>query len=147
MITAGSIIKSSSALNGSYFENTSILIVEKNADGAIGFVMNMPSGHSLHELVEFSYSKPFPLFKGGPVDEEHIYVLHRRPDLINDSTPLSNGMYYGGSFQQVLHAININGISHDDLQLFLGYCGWDAGELEMEIEEGSWYIESETLSI
>ena len=26
------------------------------------------------------------------------------------------------------------------VRLFIGYCGWNAGELEAEIEEGSWQV-------
>jgi putative transcriptional regulator len=142
MIKVGSYIKSTSLLDGSYFENTTIFIVEKNADGAIGFVVNRPFGRSLNELKEFSKSKPFPLLEGGPVDQEHIYVVHSRPDFIKESNPLVNGKYYGGSMQEVIYAINEGGATEKEIQLFLGYCGWDANELEMEIEEGSWTVVS-----
>ena len=143
MIKVGSYIKSTSLLDGSYFENTIIFIVEKNAEGAIGFVVNRPFGRTLNELKEFSKSKPFPLLEGGPVDQEHIYVVHSRPDFIKDSQPLINGKYYGGSMQEVIYAINEGGATEKEIQLFLGYCGWDANELEMEIEEGSWTVASE----
>lgn len=140
MITSGQCIKSTTLLKGSYFENTTILIVEKNKEGAIGFIMNKPFGSSIHELTEFSYSKPFPLLEGGPVDQEHLFIVHKRPDLVSGGTPLPNGSYYGGSIDDVLDAINKKNISENEIRIFVGYCGWDAGELEAEIEEGSWSI-------
>ena len=42
--------------------------------------------------------------------------------------------------EQVIEAINNSGANNQDIQLFIGYCGWDAGELEAEIEEGSWVM-------
>lgn len=39
---AGFYIKSSDELNGSFFEQTTILIVEHNELGSTGFVMNRP---------------------------------------------------------------------------------------------------------
>ena len=138
MITPGSYIKSTTSLDGSYFENSIILIVENNNDGAVGFVVNRPFVRSLNELVEFKKSKSFPLLEGGPVDQEHIYVVHNRPDLIKGTQSISNGMYYGGDIQQVIEAINVHGATQKEIQLFIGYCGWDAEELEDELEEGSW---------
>ena len=143
MLTVGSHIKSTSLLDGSYFENATIIIVEKNSNGAVGFVVNRPFGRSLNELQEFRNSKPFPLLEGGPVDQEHIFVLHSRPDLIKGGLPISNNMYFGGAIQDVIKAINADAASQQEIQLFLGYCGWDADELEMEIEEGSWTVVSE----
>jgi putative transcriptional regulator len=139
-LKAGSSIKSTAALVGSFFENTTILLVEHNEKGSIGFVTNNPFGKSLHELVEFSHSKPFPLMDGGPVDREHIFVLHKRPDLIDGGKPIPDGLYMGGNMEQVVEAINTKGASSQEIQLFIGYCGWDAGELEMEVEEGSWTV-------
>lgn len=72
-------IKSTASLNGSIFEDTTILIVEHNEAGSTGFVTNKPYGKSLHDLIEFKHSKPFPLMDGGPVDRAHLFVLHKRP--------------------------------------------------------------------
>lgn len=139
-LKAGIYIKSTADLNGSFFEETTILIVQHNEEGSLGFVSNKSFGKSLHELIEFKHSKPFPLMDGGPVDREHIFVLHRRPDIIEGGEQVCDGLYLGGDMQQVIEAINTESITKDELQIFIGYCGWDAGELEAEIEEGSWTI-------
>ena len=77
---------------------------------------------------------------GGPVDRDHIYVLHKRPDLIDGGKQVSNGFYLGGNMDQVIEAINTNAANNKEIQLYIGYCGWDPGELEAEIEEGSWIV-------
>jgi putative transcriptional regulator len=139
-LKAGIFIKSTTELNGSFFEDTIILIVEHNEAGTIGFVTNKSFGKSLHEIIEFNHSKPFPLMDGGPVDRDHLFVLHKRPDIIDEGKEIPNGLYFGGNMEQVVEAINTRDASKEEIQIFIGYCGWDAGELEAELEEGSWTL-------
>ena len=139
-IIPGIFIKSTANLIGSFFEHAAILIVKHNEEGSIGFVTNKPFGKSLHELIEFSHAKPFPIMDGGPVDRDHLFVLHKRPDLIEGGEPVSNGLYLGGNMEQVIQAVNTHAANKEDIQLFIGYCGWDEGELEAELEEGSWIL-------
>jgi putative transcriptional regulator len=75
---------------------------------------------------------------GGPVDREHLFVLHKRPDLIDGGEQIPNGLYLGGNMEQVIEAINTKDANPQEIQLFIGYCGWDVGELDAEVEEGSW---------
>jgi len=137
-LKAGIYVKSTAALIGSFFEDTTILLVEHNQAGSTGFVTNKPFDKSLHELIEFNHSKPFPLMDGGPVDRAHLFVLHNRPDLIDGGKQLNNGLYLGGHMEQVIKAINTGSANNQEIQLFIGYCGWDVGELKAELEEGSW---------
>ncbi len=137
-LKAGIYIKSTDALNGSYFEHTTILIVKHNEEESLGFVTNKPFGKSLHDLIEFNHSKPFPLMDGGPVDREHLFVLHKRPDLIEGGEKMNSGFYLGGNMEQVIEAINTESATQEEIQIFIGYCGWDAGELDAELKEGSW---------
>jgi len=37
---------------------------------------------------------------------------------------------------QVIEAINTSGANQQEIQLYIGYCGWDLGDLEAEVEEG-----------
>ncbi len=139
-IKSGIYIKSTEALNGTFFEHTTILIVKHNDEESLGFVTNIPFQKSLHELIEFNQSKPFPLMDGGPVNREHLFVLHKRPDLIDGGEQVTNDLYLGGNMEQVIEAINVGGANNQEIQIFIGYCGWDAQELEAEIEEGSWML-------
>jgi putative transcriptional regulator len=139
-LKAGFYIKSTTALRGSFFENTTILLVQHNEKGTIGFVTHKTFEKSLHELIEFNHIKPFSLMDGGPVDREHLFVLHKRPDLIDGGKLVHNGLYLGGNMDQVINAINILNVNKEEIQIFIGYCGWDLGELEAEVEEGSWTI-------
>ena len=91
-------IKSTAALNGSFFEHTTILIVEHDEAGTIGFVSNKPFGKSLHKLIEFNHSKPFPLMDGGPVDRDRLFVLHKRPDLIDGGQTNTQWSLFGRQY-------------------------------------------------
>lgn len=139
-LKAGIYINSTEELNGSFFEHTTILIVQHNEEGSVGFVTNKPFGKSLHELIEFNHAKPYPLMDGGPVDREHLFVLHSRPDLIQGGEQTRNGLYLGGNMEQVIEAINNGAANQQEIQVFIGYCGWDPGELKAELEEGSWTL-------
>ena len=139
-LKAGMYIKSTEALIGSFFELTTILLLQHNEKGSLGFVTNKSFGRSLHELTEFSHSNPFPLMDGGPVDREHLFVLHKRPDLIEGGELMTNGLYLGGNMEQVMKAINTQATNEQEIQMYIGYCGWDEGELEAELEEGSWVL-------
>jgi putative transcriptional regulator len=51
----------------------------------------------------------------------------------------------GGNMEQVIEAINTKGATDQEIQLFIGYCGWDLGELEAELEEGSWTLSNDEI--
>lgn len=138
MIAPGTILISSPSLQDPNFQNTVVLIAESNANGHLGFVLNKKHDRRLNDLVEFSDSLPFPLFVGGPVDQKHLYFFHRRHDLIPGGSVITEDLLLGGDFKEALQCINSKTIDSNAVKLFTGYCGWDAGELEAEIEEGSW---------
>lgn len=139
-LQAGVLLESTELLNDTIFEGSIIFITEHNAAGAVGFVVNRPFGRSLNELEEFRQIRSFPLYDGGPVDKEHLFFLHRRPDVIDEGIPVNEGIYFGGNFKQAVDAVNRNIISSNEIKIFVGYCGWDTGELKAEIEEGSWLL-------
>jgi putative transcriptional regulator len=138
IITAGQHIKSTPLLVGSIFENTNLLICEVNENGAWGFIINKIFPRKLNELVEFQHCQPFPLHEGGPVEQEKLFFIHQRPDLIEGGKHIADKYYWGGNFNQAIKHINAQTIEEKELQLFLGYCGWDDQQLQQEIAEGSW---------
>jgi putative transcriptional regulator len=137
---AGLFLQSTAALDNTIFENALIYLAECNTKGALGFIINRSFGRALNELEEFSHSLPFPLSDGGPVDREHLFFLHNQPQLISDGIHVDAGIHYGGTFREAVAGINSGTLTAEHLKIFVGYCGWDAGDLENEIAEGSWSL-------
>lgn len=138
MLQAGQYLFASPLLKGDYFEGAKICLVKHDSSESIGFVVNRPSGRRLNELVEFSSAPPIALWEGGPVGLDHLYILHQRPDLISGGTPVDAGWYWGGSMDELVHALSAQIIEEGQFKLLLGYCGWDAGELNQEYNEAFW---------
>ena len=136
----GILLTGSASLDDPNFDEAVIFITEHNEKGATGFVGNKLFARKLNELVAFEDSPPFPLYDGGPMDKEHLFFIHRRPDLITGGTPVTDSIYFGGNFQQAVAHINERSLLQNDIKIFVGYCGWDFGELEEEIKEGSWIV-------
>ncbi|MFM2386848.1 MAG: hypothetical protein RL660_1605 [Bacteroidota bacterium] len=124
----------------SYFEASEILIVEHNVDGAVGFVMNKLYDHKLSDLVEFSDSKPLPLHEGGPVEQDMLYFIHHGSQIVVGGKKVNKHWFYGGDFGEAVQLLNSEVLDGHSLKVFVGYCGWDAGQLEDELEEGCWEI-------
>jgi putative transcriptional regulator len=139
-IKVGGIIKSTQLLINTFFKNSYIIITAINADGATGFVLNKLFNKPLNALQEFSHVKHINLYQGGPVDNEHLFFIHKRNDVIDNGELLTDDIYLGGNFTEAITAINNSSIIDKDIKIFIGYCGWDAGELQAEIEEGSWEV-------
>ncbi|MBO9634477.1 MAG: YqgE/AlgH family protein [Chitinophagaceae bacterium] len=135
---AGIFLHSTSLLDDTFFEKAQIFITEHNEKGAMGFVVNHPFPRRFNELEEFRHSMAFPMYEGGPVDREHLFFIHQRPDLIDGGTLVAGNIYVGGNFNTAVRLINNKTLTEKDIKLFIGYCGWDDKELEAEIEEGSW---------
>ncbi|MGN7784579.1 YqgE/AlgH family protein [Niabella sp. 22666] len=138
----GKILSSTSSMDDPNFGSSVVFIAEHNERGALGFVINKIFNRTLNELVEFSGSPAFPLYEGGPVDQEHLYFVHRRNDIIPGGAPVIDDIYLGGDFQKTIEQINNHNLTSKDIKIFIGYCGWDTGELEAEIAEGSWEVKA-----
>lgn len=143
-ISAGKILISSPSLADPNFEKVVIFIAEHNKKGALGFVINNLFSRSFNELTAYKDASPLPLYDGGPIEKESLFFLHRRPDLIAGGTHVIDSIYLGGDFKQAVQHIKDNTLTKSELKLFIGYCGWDDGELEEEVAEGSWFIDSTT---
>lgn len=137
---AGTFINGTSLLDDTFFENAVVFITAYDEKGAMGFVVNKLLPRKFNELDEFRDSFPLPLYEGGPVDAEHLYFVHQRPDLIKGGELVADNIYLGGDFKEAVRLLNNQIISEKDIRIFIGYCGWDSNELDAELEEGSWSV-------
>lgn len=121
------------------FERTVVLLCEHNEEGSFGFILNKPSLLKYSDVMEDS-SYDEILYVGGPVEQDTMHVLHAMGDLLEGSIQLGNDVYWGGNFEQLQIMINNNQIDPAAFKFFLGYSGWSAGQLEMELQEKTWII-------
>lgn len=141
----GCILKATTPLKGTCFEGSLIFITEHNNKGATGFVTNKLFSRKLNELKEFNNAAAIDIYEGGPVDNEHLYFLHTQSSFGGES--VKDNIFFGGDFQKAISMLSEGKLSAQQVKIFIGYCGWNANELEAEIEEGSWEISAATLSL
>ena len=139
-VKPGKILISAPSLEDDYFERAVIFVTVLNPHGAVGFTVNNLYSRAFNDLLEFKKSRPFPLYEGGPVKTDELFFLHCRPDLIDAGNSIFNGIYQGGNMKQAVQHINDGTLAQNEIKLFLGYCGWEYGDMEDEIAEGSWLV-------
>lgn len=137
---AGKVLIAGPFLADPNFARSVILLCEHGADGTIGFVLNRLANATIGDLLPELFSSDLPVYQGGPVQLDTLHMLHRMPSLIMGGNEILPGTYWGGSYEALQDVIINNKYEADDLRLFVGYSGWAAGQLERELEEGSWIV-------
>ena len=60
--------------------------------------------------------------------------------MIPESYPIVDGLYWGGDHETLATLIHTGIANEDNVRFFLGYSGWDAGQLVGELVRNSWLI-------
>ncbi|HDP75168.1 MAG TPA: YqgE/AlgH family protein [Bacteroidales bacterium] len=137
---AGRMLIAQPSLNDSFFKRTVIYLVEHDAKGCMGFIVNRKLNISLSDILVDFPNVDVNVSVGGPVSPESINFLHTFGDLIPNTYPLSNGIYMNGDIN-ALKALAIAGkVNAKNLRIFIGYSGWGPKQLENEIKENSWVV-------
>lgn len=121
------------------FNRSVVLLADHSDQGSIGFIMNKPLEYFLSDLVP-EIESDFKIYNGGPVEQDNLYFIHKVPDLIPNSVEISEGIYWGGDFSVVSNLIIHNQITSNEIRFFLGYSGWDAEQLNQELQANSWVV-------
>ena len=164
-ISPGFII-ASPKLDGTPFERAVVVMVHHDEEGAMGFIVNKPLEINFGSLIESVNDDiarqilpecfEMPVHFGGPVRIEQLWLIFQR-DLEDEEDQLAN--------QRLLHKLELPddgaltfcdgwflaasgeliegfamGQQHGEYRPLIGYAGWGAGQLESEIEEGSWLM-------
>lgn len=138
----GRIIIASPLLNDYHFSRTVILMINHEENGDMGVVLNKDFRYhvSLNDLVKDLEDLPsIPVYKGGPVGRDTMFFIHDIEE-INDSLPLGNGLFMNGDFDQMLNFIKSGQRYKDRVRFFLGYAGWEKGQLQAEMDDDTWIV-------
>ena len=139
-------------MNDNLFGRSVIYLCEHNLEGAMGLIINKPMDDiSFNNLknVNLSNSDHFEnlkmkLYFGGPILVEKTIALHTNETKIETAIPLNNKVSIS-SGEEIIRNIEKN--INLDYKLFCGHSGWSPGQLEREIENGDWLLQSSTMDL
>ena len=140
LIELGAVLISKPFIEDKRFEKTIILIIEHNTNGTVGLILNKETSTNINETIKDFSAFNINLNYGGPVDVNSLFFIHKYPDIILDSKKIKNGLFLGGNLEDVIKGLHSREISNNLISFFVGYSGWEQGQLEAEIEEGSWIL-------
>jgi putative transcriptional regulator len=139
---AGKLLIAGPALWDPNFRRTVVLVGHHGDQGAVGVVLNRATEVSVEEaapplrpLVE----PEAPLFIGGPVQPSAAVVLadFEHPEV---ARVIAFGSI--GFLPDEVEAGEGEGVRR--ARVFAGHAGWGPGQLEAELDEGSWIVEPAT---
>ena len=80
------------------FVRSVIYLCRHNHEGSFGLALNKLSDYFLNELISDLDFVNIPVYIGGPVGLDTIHFLHQLPELIPNSQPLDDDIFWGGDF-------------------------------------------------
>jgi putative transcriptional regulator len=135
----GNLLIASPSLLDPNFKRTVVLITEHNEEGAAGLVINRPSPAPVSELVpqlEPLVDHGEQVWMGGPVQTDAVLVLGEFVDLDEAAVPLFGSL----GFPALDDPDEVVPVT-TRRRVFAGYAGWEAGQLESELEHDDWILE------
>ncbi len=138
--TKGKILISAPMSNDTFFSRSVVLLTSHDENGSTGYVLNnyvsKPLSHFLNTDIDFEAS----ISLGGPVASNRLYFIHSLGEQIPNSYPLIDDIYWGGDLEVVIELIKIGILQTSQIKFFIGYAGWDKGQLERELEHEYWLV-------
>lgn len=137
LLTGRLLVARPELMDPNFFQSI-VFIARHDDEGALGFVLNRPVGSSLADCLGKSetplhFFNKIPVLRGGPVGANRLAVvvfehaMQRKAIRVRLGLPMEQLEAHLGKPNTWIYA-------------FHGYAGWDAGQLEREIREGSWSV-------
>jgi putative transcriptional regulator len=137
---SGQLLISEPFLSDPNFRKTVILLCEHEFHGSVGFVLNRLLSKTTADIIPSLLDHEFPIFYGGPVEQNTLHFIHRCGSLIEDSFPIGKNVYWGGNIEVINELISKGKASIHDFKFFIGYSGWASGQLNIEIDQKAWWL-------
>ncbi len=132
----GHYLVASARLADPNFAQSVILLVQHDESGAMGLVVNRPLDLTIKQICREALEIPCQvegrIYHGGPCPGP-LMVVHRRA--ASADMEVREKLYFTTERSKIERLVEDAGLVG---RFFIGYAGWGAGQLEKEIEEGSW---------
>ncbi|MCB0483765.1 MAG: YqgE/AlgH family protein [Flavobacteriales bacterium] len=136
--STGDVLISEPFLADPNFARSVILLIRHDDEGSVGFVLNELARFTIGEVLPDFPMPSLPVYLGGPVGKQHLFVIHTLGHLLPDAIEISDGLFWGGDFETITAMAKSNELDPNAVKFFAGYSGWSEGQLKKEIFENSW---------
>ena len=133
------LISSPNLLSDMIFYKSIILIVDEKEDGLTGFIINRYSDLFITKDLDSSKDIKIDLYYGGPVSNNHYYLLRSENDHFK-SIKIDENLYWGNDLVFLFNQIENGLINVKDVIFLQGYSGWNLNQLDNEIDDNSWIV-------
>ena len=143
-IEPGLMLVAGVAVSDGVFDQTVCLLLDADAGGVLGVVLNKLSDFSLESaLPGWAELTSFPprLFDGGPVSPEGAICLATPVDDAEEP-PGWRRLFGRIGLLHLDTPVEIARGAYRDLRIFAGYAGWGPGQLQGELRQGLWHVVS-----
>lgn len=134
---AGSLLLAHPALRDPNFRRSVILLSAHSEEGALGVVINRPMGKNLAEVSgDFALGDlaDVPVFCGGPVSEKQLILSAWEASDEEGTFKLYFGIDPEKAIELRRNSVRLR------LEAFMGYAGWEGGQLEGELRDNAWLV-------
>lgn len=133
------------------FHRSVVLMITHDDNGAFGLVVNRPSRFTLGELAEGVGGSPaasIPIYIGGPLQQEFLFILHSEFAGSTGSEHIerpADGVVFEPATQSVVDYLKeewspLPEAERPAVRLYAGYAGWGPGQVEGELKSDAWVV-------
>jgi putative transcriptional regulator len=141
-LAIGKILVARRSLVDPKFAETVILLVQHDDDGTAGLIINRQTKILLSKLspdMDSAKGRTDRLYQGGPVQPAGIMALLRSRTKPDDAKAVLEDVYVISS-KAALEKTVASGAAASTFRIYLGYAGWDAGQLAWELKMNAWDV-------
>jgi putative transcriptional regulator len=141
-LSQGKFLVAAKSMEDPRFRETVILLVRYDSNGAMGVIVNVPTGVSISSAlpnIRELRKRTDKVFIGGPVAWNQLFMLIRTDKPPEGSLRVFKHTYVSSSMTALRHMAR-DRKRGDRFRVFAGYAGWAGGQLEREVARGSWYV-------
>ena len=127
------------------FARSVVLLVHSGPEGAVGIMLNRPTGTTLSTLFPEHKQATGIVYRGGPIDSG-VRALLWTDSTPAQSEPIASGVFLLTRFSAI-DALVAARKSASRFRVYAGYTGWTLGQLKYEVSAGFWHVHPVTAGL
>jgi putative transcriptional regulator len=138
----GKLLVSARGLSDPNFAQSVVLLIRYDKEGVLGLIINRRTQASLSRVlkgVDTAKRGSDLVYLGGPVELDAVFALLRSQKKPDEASSVLSEVYLLSSKAPLEKALAASS-GPGDVRVYVGYAGWDVGQLENEVRLGGWWI-------